>query len=99
MSLLVRYTLKSKDHRKTQNDAMIAMVDGLRAEGIAGFHYSCFSTGDPLQFLGIMEFPDDETKQQFLTSGTFESYRAALGPILEGPPETSEITSIATTRD
>lgn len=99
MSLLVHYTLKSGNDHIAQTTAMTALVDGLKSEGIAGLHYSCFSTDDPLKFVGVLEFPDDGTKQAFLNSASFASYKETVGPTFANPPQTTEITAIASTRD
>ncbi|MEM7462126.1 MAG: hypothetical protein AAF362_05545 [Pseudomonadota bacterium] len=99
MSLLVHYTLKSETDHKAQTAAMSVLVEGLKSEGIAGLSYSCFSTDDPLRFVGVLEFPDDATKQGFLESPSFAKYREAVGPTFANPPQTTEITAIASTRD
>ena len=98
MSLLVNYMLKSADDHDAQISAMKDLVDGLKADGIPGLHYSCFSTNDPLRFVGVLEFPDDETKQAFLNSAAFKAYRETVGPTFAGPPETTGISAIASTR-
>ena len=72
MSLLVRYTLKSADGKADQIDAMNALVAGLQAEGVVGVHYSCFSTEDPTDFVGLLEFDDDTGKWRRTADGTFE---------------------------
>ena len=99
MSLLVHYTLESEDHHEAQTIAMISLVDGLKSEDITGLHYSCFSTDDPLRFVGVLEFPDDATRQAFLASAAFATYREAVGPTFANPPQTMEISAIASTRD
>lgn len=99
MSLLVRYTLSSPDHHAAQQQAMRALVAGLRSEDIAGLSYSCFATDDPTRFIGVLEFPDDGVKQAFLDSAAFATYRAAVGPTFANPPETTGIEAIASTRD
>ena len=99
MSLLVHYTLKSDHDHEGQTIAMTALVDGLKSEGIAGLHYSCFSTDDPLRFVGVLEFPNDVTKQAFLSSASFATYRETVGPTFANPPQTTEINAIASTRD
>lgn len=98
MSLLVHYKLKSAHDADTQSVAMIKLVEGLKEEAISGLHYSCFSTDDPTRFIGVLEFPDEPTKDSFLNSDSFESYRAMVGPILAGAPETTELQSLASTR-
>lgn len=100
MSLLVHYTLKSPDHHEAQKSAMSALVNGLKSEGIDGLHYSCFSTdGDPLNFVGVLEFQNDGSKQAFLDSRSFASYREAVGPTFANPPKTTDISAISSTRD
>ncbi len=99
MSLLVHYTLKSADDHAHQTDAMTALVAGLKSEGIAGLTYACFATDDPVKFIGVLEFPDDATKQAFLDSPAFAAYRGRVGPTFANPPKTTEITAIASTRD
>lgn len=99
MSLLVHYTLKSQEHHQAQCVAMTALVEGLNAEGIDGLNYSCFTTDDPLRFIGVLEFVDDSTKQAFLNSPSFATYRDTVGPTFANPPQTTEISAIASTRD
>jgi quinol monooxygenase YgiN len=99
MSLLVRYSLKNETDHNAQAAAMSALVDGLKSENIAGLNYSCFSTDDPLKFIGVLEFPDDTTKQAFLNSASFAVYREAVGPTFANPPQTTGIKAIASTRD
>ena len=99
MSLLVRYTLASPDSHAHQSEAMEALVAGLKSEGIDGLHYSCFSTENPTEFIGILEFADDAAKQGFLNSAAFADYKVKVGPTFANPPETSDIFGLATTRD
>ena len=99
MSLLVHYTLKSPDDHDHQIRAMEALVAGLISEGVAGVHYSCFTTDDPNAFVGLLEFGDDAGKQAFLGSAAFATYREAVGPTFANPPQTSVIAAIASTRD
>ena len=99
MSLLVRYTLKSAEDHAAQTAAMQALVSGLKAEGIQGLNYSCFSTDAPTEFVGILEFPDDAVKQAFLNSPSFATYRETVGPTFANPPATTSIRAIASTRD
>lgn len=98
MSLLVRYTLKSAEDQDRQTAAMEALVSALRAEGVP-VAYSCFATEDPTAFLGVMEFADDAGFQAFQASAAFAAYRAAVTPILTGPPATTRLAAIASTRD
>lgn len=99
MSLLVQYTLKFEDSNEAQSIAMKTLVEGLKSEGIAELHYSCFSTEDPLRFIGLMEFPNAEVKQGFLDSASFAAYKETVGPTFANPPQTTDITAIASTRD
>ena len=98
MSLLVHYSLKDTAGHDGQAAAMTALVAGLKAEGIPGLHYACYSTTDPLRFVGVMDFPDEATKQAFLDSAAFAAYRATVGPTFANPPDTTEIFAVASTR-
>lgn len=99
MSLLVRYTLKSADDHAGQTKAMETLVAGLKSEGVTGMHYSCFSSDAPTRFIGVFEFGDDAGKQAFLNSAAFDTYKKTVGPTFANPPETTEISAIASTRD
>ncbi len=98
MSLLVRYTLKSADDHDHQVKAMDALVAGLKSEGVNGVNYSCFTTGDPTEFVGVLEFGDDAGKNAFLQSAAFDKYKSTVGPTFANPPQTTEISAIASTR-
>ncbi len=98
MSLLVEYTLKDKKDHQAQIDAMKALVEGLKAEAITELNYSCFASDDPVKFYGVLEFPDEETKQGFLNSAAFATYRETVGPTFANPPQTTEITALASTK-
>ena len=99
MSLLVRYTLASPDSHDNQTQAMEELVARLKTEGIDGLHYSCFSTENPTEFIGVLEFADDTAKQGFLNSDAFADYKVKVGPTFANPPQTSDIFGFATTRD
>jgi hypothetical protein len=99
MSLLVRYTLASADSHANQTKAMEALVARLKSEGIAGLDYSCFSTDEPTEFIGVLEFVDDAAKQGFLNSAAFADYKGKVGPTFANPPQTSDISAIASTRN
>ena len=99
MSLLVHYTLKSAEDHSAQTDAMQALVSGLKSEGVSGVSYSCFSTEDLTRFVGILEFDDDAGKNAFLQSAAFATYRETVGPTFANPPQTTDVTAIASTRD
>ncbi len=98
MSLLVHYTLNSAEHHDAQTRAMAALVEGLKAEGITGLDYSCFATEDPLRFVGVLEYVDEDAKRAFLASASFATYRAAVGPTFANPPQSTEIRGIASTK-
>ena len=98
MSLLVHYTLKSEDDSNAQNAAMTSLVDGFKSAGIEGLHYSCFSTDEDTEFVGVLEFADDAGKPAFLASAAFATYREKVGPTFANPPQTTEISAIASTR-
>lgn len=99
MSFLVRYTLNSADDHAMQVKAMETLVAGLKSENLSGLHYSCFSTGEPTEFIGVLEFVDEAAKQGFLSSASFASYRETVGPLFANPPQTSDIFGISSTRD
>jgi len=97
MSLLVRYTLKDAAHHATQAEAMKTLVAGLSAEGVP-VHYSCFATEDPTAFLGLLEFENDSDFKVFQESAAFATYRDTVGPTFAGPPQTTKIEAIASTK-
>ena len=99
MSFLVRYTLKSANDHAKQTEAMQTLVAGLKTENLSGLNYSCFSTDEPTQFIGILEFTDETAKQSFLSSASFATYRETVGPLFANPPQTSDIFGIASTQD
>ncbi len=99
MSLLVHYTLNSEGHHAAQIEAMNALVAGLKSANIEGLNYSCFATDDPVKFVGVLEFVDEDAKQAFLSSDAFAQYRETVGPIFANPLQTTPITAIASTRD
>ena len=98
MSLLVRYTLKSADGHDAQAQSMKDLVAGLVAEGVSGVHYSCFATDDPTEFTALLEFDNDDGKTAFLESAAFATYRETVGPTFANPPQTTDISFIASTR-
>ena len=97
MSLLVRYTLKSAEAHAHQVEAMTDLVNALTSEGVP-VHYSCFSTEEATQFIGVLEFDDEAGKQAFLASAAFAAYRDTVGPTFANPPQTTMIDAIASTR-
>jgi len=99
MSFLVSYTLKDASDYDHQVASMAALVAELRAAGIAGLEYSCFSTDEKTEFIGVLEFADDNAKQGFLESAAFEDYKAKVGPTFANPPQTQNIYSISSTKN
>lgn len=98
MSLLVRYTLKDAADHDHQIKAMEALVADLKSEAIAGLTYTCFETDEATQFIGVLEFPDQDTFKAFQDSAAFAAYRNTVGPTFANPPQTTKINSIASTR-
>ena len=98
MSFLVSYTLKDPTGFDGQVAAMETLVADLKATGIDGLEYSCFSTGEKTEFLGVLEFRDDVVKQAFLDSAAFARYKERVGPTFASPPATRDIFAIASTK-
>lgn len=98
MSFLVSYTLKDPSDFDHQVAAMEALVVDLCAAGIEGLDYSCFGTEEKTEFLGVLEFRDDVAKQGFLDSEAFAAYKAKVGPTFASPPQTRDISLIASTK-
>jgi len=99
MSLLVRYTLTDTASHDAQITAMEKLVADLNAENISGLNYSCFSTDEPTEFIGVLEFADDATFKAFQASDAFETYKATVGPTFANPPRTQKISAIESTRN
>ena len=99
MSFLVSYTLKDEADFDHQVGAMSTLVSDLKAAGIDGLEYSCFSTGEKTDFIGVLEFRDDAAKAAFLESEAFAAYKERVGPTFANPPQTRDIYSIASTKD
>ena len=98
MSLVVNYTLKDENDHAAQVAAMNTLVSALVAEGVSGVDYTCYATDDPLVFVAVMDFETDDGKQAFLQSAAFAAYREKVGPTFANPPQTTEVSLIATTR-
>ena len=99
MSLLVHYTLKSAEHHDAQIAAMTALVGGLKSENIAGIAvFLFFDRRSAALMSGVLEFVDEAAKQGFLESKSFATYRDTVGPTFANPPQTTEISAIASTR-
>ena len=97
MSLLARYTLKDAADHDHQKAAMAQLVTELSAQSVP-VHYSCFATDEATQFLGVLEFADDDAFKTFQASDAFEAYKAKVGPTFANPPQTIKLSSIASTR-
>jgi quinol monooxygenase YgiN len=98
MSLLVEYHLKD-GQSDAQKNALRTFTTSLRQEGCDGFSYTAFSTEDPNRFLALFEFSDEDGKQRFLKSAAFAAYRDGAGPRFTGPPSTTPLTLVASTRN
>ena len=97
MSLLVEYSIQDGKAAE-QVEALQKFTGGLKALGESGFQYAAFETDDPTRFIAVFEFDDDAAKQQFLSSKAFEEYRDGSKGRFTGPPSTTEIRLVASTR-
>lgn len=97
MSLLVEYTV-FEGKAAAQVDALHSFVDGLKAIGDSGYNYTAFETDDPTKFIALLEFDDDAAKQRFLDSAPFGKYREGSKDRFPGPPSTTNIRLVASTR-
>ena len=97
MSLLVEYTV-NEGKAEAQIEALHTFVDGLKALEDSGFDYTAFETNDPTKFIAVLEFDDDAAKQRFLDSAPFSAYRDGSKDRFPGPPSTTEIRLVASTR-
>lgn len=97
MSLLVEYTV-NEGMASAQVDALRRFVDGLKAIGDGGYDYTAFETDDPTKFIALLEFDDEAAKQRFLDSAPFVEYRDGSKDRFPGPPSTTVIRLVASTR-
>lgn len=97
MSLLVEYTVL-EGKAAAQTTALEEFVAGLKALGPQGFDYTAFETDDPSRFIALLEFDDEAGKQRFLDSAPFAAYREGAGDRFPGPPKTTTIRLVASTR-
>lgn len=95
--MLVEYTVL-EGKAAAQTAALEDFIAGLKALGDQGFHYTAFETDDPTRFIALLEFDDDDGKQRFLASAPFEAYREGARSRFPGPPRTTTIRMVATTR-
>ena len=56
------------------------------------------TSSHPVEFIGILEFDSDGTKDKFLNSAAFAAYRDQVGPTFANPPATTTINPVASTR-
>ncbi len=97
MSLLVEYFVKD-GRADEQTDGLRTFVDGLKALGDQGFHYSAFETDDPTRFIGLLEFDTEEAKQAFIKSAPFAEYREMAQDRFSTSPNATQIRLVASTR-
>ena len=98
MSLLVEYTVL-EGKAEAQVEALNTLVDGLKASGARGFSYTAYESDDPTKFYAVLDFDDDEGKQQFLESDAFAAYRDSAKERFPGPPNATPIRKVASTLD
>lgn len=97
MSLLVEYTLQ-EGKAPAQVEALQKFAAGLKSMNDDSFNYTAFETDDPAKFIALLEFDDDAAKQRFLDSDAFAAYRAGAKDRFAGPPSTTNIKFVASTR-
>ena len=97
MSLLVEYSLM-EGKSGAQIKALKTLISGLKSMGDAGFDYTAFETDDPTKFIALLEFDSDEAKQRFLNSAAFAEYRDGAKERFTGPPSTTSLKLVDTTR-
>ena len=97
MSLLVEYSLK-QGQTDAQTEALIAFVEGLKAESDGSYHYTSFATEDPNRFIGLLEFDDEGGRQRFLETAAFKAFRDGAGARFTAPPKATKVTLVASTR-
>lgn len=97
MSLLVEYTLM-EGKAEAQIDALKTFIGGLKSLNDDGFNYTAFETDDPTKFIALLEFDNDDAKQRFLDSAPFAQYRDGAKERFTGPPSTTSLKLVDTTR-
>ncbi len=97
MSLLVEYSI-IEGKAAEQTEALKSLITDLRELGDQGFHYTAFETDDPTRFIAVLEFDDDAAKQRFLSSEAFATYRDGTKGRFTGPPSTTPLQFVASTR-
>ena len=97
MSLLVEYTLL-EGKAEAQTEALKTLISGLKSTGDTSFNYTAFETDNPTKFIALLEFDDDDGKQRFLSSAAFAGYRDGAKARFTGPPSTTPLKLVDTTR-
>lgn len=97
MSLLVEYSIQDGKAAE-QVDALQKFTGELKALNDGGFQYTAYETDDPTRFIAVFDFDDDAAKQRFLDSKAFEEYRDGSKTRFTGPPSTTVIKFVASTR-
>ena len=97
MSLLVEYSLKD-GQSDAQINALKEFCSGLKAMNDPGFTYTAFATENPTKFIAVLEFDDDDAKDRFLKSDPFQTYRDGAGPRFTGPPSSTTIDLVSSSR-
>jgi len=97
MSLLVEYTLM-EGKAQAQIEALKTFIGGLKSMGDTGFDYTAFETDDATKFIALLEFDGEEAKQRFLDSAPFAAYRDGAKERFTGPPSTTPLKLVDTTR-
>ncbi len=97
MSLLVEYSIV-EGKAPEQANALRSLIASLGKLGDPGFDYTAFETDDPTRFIAVLEFEDDAAKQRFLDSEAFAIYREGTKGRFTGPPATTPLKLVASTR-
>lgn len=96
MGLLVEYTVL-EGKKDAQIEALNTMIAGLKGMGESGFSYTAWETDDPTRFVAVLEFDDEEAKQEFLSSEAFNHYRDTASERFPGPPTATPIKRVGST--
>ncbi|MCP5087457.1 MAG: hypothetical protein GY952_11720 [Rhodobacteraceae bacterium] len=97
MSLLVEYTV-NEGMADEQVSELEKFTGSLRELGDGGFNYTAFATDDPTKSIALLEFDDEPAKQRFLASEAFAAYRDGAKNRFPGPPGTTTLKFVASTR-
>ncbi|MCP5074689.1 MAG: hypothetical protein GY947_15550 [Rhodobacteraceae bacterium] len=97
MSLLVEYTV-NEGMADEQMSELNKFTTALGALGDSGFDYTAYATDDPTKFIAVLDYDDEAAKQRFLASDAFAAYRDGAIKRFPGPPNTTALTFVASTR-